>query len=133
MKEYGFEPCCKGGEAVDLNGTEKYTDPNFFTAQIYQDGEANESGTGQMLYEAVNEMSPIGDGRKEAYKIFKELEWVIPDDWWAQRARDHGTLTLDESPEAQVLYDGVMKEEGQEARLKKYEEIKNADWEDMLA
>ena len=57
-------------------------------------------------------MSPIGDGRKEAYKILKELEWVIPDDWWAQRARDHGTLKLDESPEAQVLYDGVMKEEG---------------------
>ena len=54
MKEYGFEPCCKGGEAVDLNGTEKYTDPNFFREQIYQDGEANESGTGKMLYEAVN-------------------------------------------------------------------------------
>jgi hypothetical protein len=32
-----------------------------------------------------------------------------------------------------VLYDGVMKEEGQEARMAKYEEIRNADWEDMLA
>jgi hypothetical protein len=53
-----------------------------------------------MLYNAVNDMNPIGDGRKEAYKIMKEADWVVPDDWWAQRARDHGTMELDESEEA---------------------------------
>lgn len=133
MKQYAFDPCVKGEQALDLNGTEKYVDPNFFCGEIYQKGEATERGSGKMLYEAVMAFPPTGNERKEAYKVLMGLEWKIPDDWWAQRARDHGTLTLDESSEAKVLYDGVMKEDGQQARWEKYKEIKKADWEDMLA
>jgi hypothetical protein len=46
MKTYGFDECVNGEEALDLNGTEKYMNPNHFTSMIYQDGEANEKGSG---------------------------------------------------------------------------------------
>ena len=39
------------------------------------------------------------DGRKNAYKILKENDYVVPDDWWAQRARDHGSMVLNDTPE----------------------------------
>jgi hypothetical protein len=39
------------------------------------------------------DFDPNGNGRKEAYEKFKELNWIIPEDWWAQRARDLVTQT----------------------------------------